>query len=317
MTTASRTHAAYRHSLLVHDTDEELVEATRSFVTRGLDSGADVLVHSSAERVRLLRDVLGTHERLEYALDVDLYRQPMRTLFAYQHQLAERSEPTEVWVTGTVPAGDTDAARASWYRYEAAVDAALGTYPFVALCTYDTRIRTDAAIAAALATHRTVNVDLTDRYNPQYLEPASFLGTPLARRPAVPTDPPTATATITDLEHLSAARRMLTAEARARSGVPEKAVEELRFAVHEVTANGLLHGRPPVTVTLWVEAGRLTCLVEDSGQGRLDPRAGYRHPADTAHLGLWASRQLVDELVIRRSPAGGCSVLLTVTDQPV
>jgi hypothetical protein len=43
--------------------------------------------------------------------------------------------------------------------------------------------------------------------------------------------------------------------------------------------------------------------------------AGYRYPAEPAHLGLWASRQMVDDLVIDRSPAGGCSVLLTVTDQ--
>jgi anti-sigma regulatory factor (Ser/Thr protein kinase) len=315
MTTATPTHDAYRHSVLVHDTDEELVEATRYFVARGLASGAEVLFHSSRDRVNLLRGALAPHRRLQFALDDDLYQAPMRTLFAYQHQLAERSQATEVWVTGTVPAGDTDASRAAWSRYEAAVDEALGTFPFVALCTYDTRTRAAEQVQAALATHRSVNVDLTDRANPDYLEPATFLRTPLAQRLEVPTATPVAAITISYLDQLSGARELLTAEACGDSGVSPHAVEQLRFATHEVAANGLLHGRPPVRVTLWTEPGRLTCLVEDSGAGDLHPMAGYRHPAEASHLGLWASRQMVDDLVIDVSPAGGCCVLLTVTDE--
>jgi anti-sigma regulatory factor (Ser/Thr protein kinase) len=315
VTTSDRTHDSYRHSLLVHDTDEELVEGTRAFVARGLASGGEVLVHSTADRVRLLRGALGSHPRLEYALDDDLYQAPMRTLFAYQHRLAERSEEASLWATGTVPLGDTAAAGAAWHRYEAAVDEALGTFPFMALCTYDTRTRPDPVITAALATHRTVDVDLAQRDNPQYVEPAAFLGTPLAGRPTAPAAPATTATTIFDLEHLSAARKLLTAEVCRGSGLSPDLAEQLRFALHEVVANGLLHGRPPVQVTLWAEVGRLTCLVEDSGAGELDPMAGYRHPAEARHLGLWASRQLVDDLVIGRSPAGGCSVLLTVTDQ--
>ncbi len=89
------------------------------------------------------------------------------------------------------------------------------------------------------------------------------------------------------------------------------------MAVNEIVSNGLLHGRPPVHVTLWTDVGSLTCLVEDSGPGQLDPMAGYRHPDGAVHLGLWVSRQLVDDLVIGSTPAGGCSVLMTVTDQPL
>ena len=58
----------------------------------------------------------------------------MRTLFAYQRTLAERSEPTNLWVTGTVPLGLDATQQAAWLRYESAVDDALGTYPFAALC---------------------------------------------------------------------------------------------------------------------------------------------------------------------------------------
>ena len=317
MRISSKTHSAYNHGLLVHDTDEELVEGTRAFVARGLASGANVLVHSSRDQVALMREALGSRPQLEYGLDEELYQAPMRTLFAYQHMLSERSEPNELWVTGTVPPGLDAAAQAAWNRYESAVDDALGTFPFVALCTYDTRDRPASVIAAALAAHRTVNVDLTDRDNPQYVEPAAFLAAPLARRPEAPTAPASATTVIHDLDQLSAARDLVRAGGYHDSAVSPQTIEQLRVAVNEVTANGLLHGRPPVRVTLWAELGTLTCLVEDSGPGHLDPMTGYRLPEGATSLGLWAARQLVDDLTIDTSPSGGCRVLLTVTDQPL
>lgn len=315
MTTSSRRHSAYRHGLLVHDTDEELVERTRAFVVRGLASGGDVLVHGPRERVGLMREVLESHPRLGYGFDEELYQSPMRTLFAYQHTLAERPGPRELWVTGTVPLGPDAAQQAAWHRYESAVDEALGTYPFAALCTYDTRTRPASEIAAALATHDTVNVDATDRENPQYVEPATFLAAPLARRPGPPAAPPSAATEIHDLEHLSAARDLVRTHAYQDSAVSPQTIEQLRLAVNEVVSNGLLHGRPPVQVTLWTDVASLTCLVEDTGPGHLDPMTGYRHPDGPTHRGLWVARQLVDDLMIGGSPSGGCSVLLTVTDQ--
>ena len=317
MKTSNRMHSSYRHGLLVHDTDEELIEGTRDFVARGLASGADVLVHGTGKRVALMRDVLGSGPRLGYGLDEELYQAPMRTLFAYQRTLAERSEPGQLWVTGTVPLGLGVAQQAAWHRYESAVDEALGSFPFTALCTYDTRDRPATVISAALATHRTVNVDLTDRDNAQYVEPAAFLAAPLAQRPQAPAAPPSAATLIYDFDHLSAARDLVKADAYQHSAVSSQTIEQLRVAVSEVTSNGLLHGRPPVRVSLWTDVGTLTCLVEDSGAGHLDPMTGYRHPEGANSLGLWVARQLVDDLVIGSSPTGGCSVLLTVTDQPL
>lgn len=317
MKTSSQTHSAYRHGLLVHDTDEELVEGTRAFVARGLASGGDVLVHGTRDRVALMRDAVGSHPRLGYGFDEELYQAPMRTLFAYQRTLAERSEPGQLWVTGTVPLGLGAAQQAAWHRYESAVDEALGAYPFAALCTYDTRDRPASVIAAALATHRTVNVDLTDRDNPRYVEPAAFLGAPLAQRPEAPAAPPSTAAVIHGFDQLSAARDLVKADAYRHSAVSPQTIEQLRVAVSEVTANGLLHGRAPVRVSLWTEVGSLTCLVEDSGPGHPDPMAGYRHPDGASSMGLWVARQMVDDLEIGSSPSGGCSVLLTVTDQPL
>ena len=317
MRTSGRMHSAYRHGLLVHDTDEELIEGTRAFVARGLDSGGEVLVHGSRDRVALLREALGTDPRLAYGFDDELYQAPMRTLFSYQRTLAERSEPTNLWVTGTVPLGLDATQQAAWLRYESAVDDALGTYPFAALCTYDTRRRPASVIAGALATHRTVNVDLTDRDNPQYVEPGAFLAAPLAQRPEAPATQACAATVIHDFEHLSAGRDLVKVGAYRHSAVSPQTIEQFRVAVNEVTSNGLLHGRAPVRVSLWTDVGSLTCLVEDSGPGLADPMAGYRHPDGASSMGLWVARQLVDDLVIGSSPSGGCSVLLTVTEQPL
>src|SRR4051812_34871068 len=63
----------YSHDLLLHDCDDDLVASTRAFVELGLASGGQVLVHSSQERVAMLREALGSHPRLDYGLDRDLY----------------------------------------------------------------------------------------------------------------------------------------------------------------------------------------------------------------------------------------------------
>jgi len=184
MTPPSRTHPDYSHGLLVHDNDEELLDGTRAFVHQGLASGGQVLVHGTRDRVALLHEALGTHPRLEYGFDEELYLEPTRTLFAYQRKLAASREPTKLWVTGTVPLGCDAATQAAWNRYESAVDEALAAYPFRALCAYDTRTRPAEVIAAARATHATVSNGLASRASPEYLVPAAFLTDPLARVPA-------------------------------------------------------------------------------------------------------------------------------------
>jgi len=313
------THPAYRHGVLVHDTDDELDRAVRAFVERGLAAGADVMVHGTAPQVALRREALDPHPRLTFGLDEELYQEPTRTLFAYQRSLAERAETVgdrALWVTGTVPLGHDLAEQAAWHRYECAVDEALGTFPFVALCTYDARTRPDWVVAAALATHSSVNQRLEDRRNPSYVAPATLLRTPLAAAPEAPTSAPTAVAELHDRGDLPAARSLVEDVARRHSAVSPRTIEQLRVAVSEVATNGLVHGRPPVRVTLWTELGRLTCVVEDSGRGNLDPMTGYRHPGGAQSLGLWATRQLVDELVNSDAPGGGCRVLLTLGDQP-
>lgn len=298
----------YSHDLLLHSSDEELVEGTRAFVEQGLGSGGHVLVHSTERQVAVLRDALGTHPRLEYGLDCELYQSPSTTLFAYQRKLAE--SPLDLWATGTVPLGVDASARAGWARYESLVNEALGSYGFHGLCTYDVRTLPAETIAAAKATHPGVTVGNHRAPSTDYLRPDEFLTDPLAHVPDPPDLRPAVTMTLLSLSDLKAARYLVRRTAVSFSAVARDSVEGFLTAVNEVLVNGLRHGRPPVRLTLWVEHARLTCRVTDSGPGMHDPLAGYRFPDPDGPSGLWVARQLCEDLFVHDEPGGGCNVLM-------
>ena len=184
-------HPHYRHDLLVHDDDAALVNATRRFVRQGLDAGADVLVHGTRGRMAMLEQALAAHPRLTYGYDEQMYVAPSQTLFEYQRQLARRAPGSrDVWVTGTVPLGTTSAAQAAWSRYESAVNEALGSFPFQAMCTYDTRSTPPEVIAAARASHPGLDNGEGSVPCPDYRPPAEFLALPEAKVPQAPREAP-------------------------------------------------------------------------------------------------------------------------------
>ena len=181
--TQDRVHPEYGHGLLVHHDDDELVAGTRTFVRQGLASGGNVVVRGPVDRVETMRQALGVHPRLTYGFDEDAYLAPTRALFAYQKSMAESPDPTAFWVTGPVPLGHDSAAQAAWARYESAVDEALCSYPYRALCTYDAQNSPASVIAAARATHSTISDGVTSHSNPEYVDPSAFLANPLAQVP--------------------------------------------------------------------------------------------------------------------------------------
>jgi anti-sigma regulatory factor (Ser/Thr protein kinase) len=309
MNTLMIDETGYSHDLLVHDTDAELVRATREFVEQGLSSGGQVLVHSSPEKVELLRSSLPRHPRLTYGLDEDLYRSPTSTLFAHQRQLAEAPEPVQTWVTGTVPLATGRAAQAAWSRYESLVNVALGRFAFHALCTYDARTLPGHVVAAARASHPHTGVGHQRRDNADFESPDAFLANPLAMTLRVPEGRPTTALVLGGMRELRRARSLVDRDATT-SGLPDEVAGEFVSATHEVLANAFQHGAPPVRLETWATPGRLIARITDSGPGLAEPLTGFSYPATGAAVGLWAARQLCEELVIGTGPDGGCSVLL-------
>ena len=300
----------YSHDLLVHDSDEDLVEGTVAFVEQGLASGGQVLVHSSEERVTMLRQALGTHPRLDYGLDGDLYLSPTSTLFAYERKLAESPDAAELWVTGTVPFGADHTQHPSWSRYESLVNEVLGPFAFHALCTYDTRTLPASTLEAARLTHPCISTGGERVDSPDYLDPADFLSDPRAATPRQPEWEPAATLTLHTVEDLQHARHLVSGIGASSSAVAREAIDGFVLALSEVLLNGLQHGRPPVELTAWVEAAKLTCLVTDAGSGFSDRLSGYRYPDKDGPKGLWVARQACEELIIGNTTTRGCSVLI-------
>ncbi len=300
----------FSHDLLLHDSDLALVQGTRAFVQEGLGSGGQVLVHSTASQVAMLRKALGSHPRLTYGLDQDLYQSPMATLFHYQRVLEDSSGSTALWATGTVPLGEQRASQDAWARYESLVNEVLGPYAFHGLCTYDTQTLPAHVIAAAKATHPHVDTDGGRRPSPDYQHPAGFLASPLAGAPRPPSVAPTLVMNLLGLRDLVRARHHLRGVLEA-SAVPGVAVGDLVTATNEVVTNGLRHGAPPVRLEVWVQPSKVTCRVTDRGAGISDPLSGYRYAEPSGRLGLWTARQLCGEVLISNPPHGGCSVVLT------
>jgi anti-sigma regulatory factor (Ser/Thr protein kinase) len=307
-------HGCYTHQLLIHDTDDALVAGTAAFVELGLSCGGRVLVHSCEDRVALLRAALGTHRRLDYGFDRDLYVSPMSTLFKYERELARGPHASGLWVTGTVPFGSDHSAHPAWTRYESLVNEVLGPYPFHALCTYDTRALPAAVVGAARATHPCISNGVRQDDNPGYMQPVDFMTDPRAGSPSPPTSPPLAVITVNHTRDLRLARHLIAEVADAASVVDRDNIEGFVTAVNEVLANGLRHGRPPVELKVWVDTAQLTCLVTDNGPGIANPLTGYRSPGASvdSSRGLWLARQLCDELIIRNTDDGRCSVLMTI-----
>ena len=125
--------------------------------------------------------------------------------------------------------------------------------------------------------------------SPDYLDPADFLSDPRAAAPRPPEWEPAATLTLHSVEDLKHARHLVSSTAPRRAW-PE-AIDGFVLALAAVPLNGLQHGRPPVELTAWVEAAKLTCLVTDAGSGFSDRLSGYRYPDEDGPKGPWVGRQ--------------------------
>jgi two-component sensor histidine kinase len=80
----------------------------------------------------------------------------------------------------------------------------------------------------------------------------------------------------------------------------------LLIGITEAVTNAQRHGRPPVTVRIWVAPDRIVVTVHDTGHGPADPLAGLvpgpgSTPDRRLGMGLWVMHQLDLDIALRRT----------------
>lgn len=294
------------HDALLFDSDESLVTATAPFIADGIAAGDVVIVHGPAYEVDMLRQAFDDDPRVSFEAGTDRYRRMMTTVADYQ-RLCTAQVPAgrRVRSTGPVPLGDDRRTRLEWTRYEALVERALGALPFFGLCRYDTRTTSPEVLQRRLGAHRRIVTADGSVGNDGYLDPIDLLA---ELAPAVAPNPLETLPPVVGQPDCRAAAplRHAVADALHRTGVPAESAGEFVAAVHEVFTNAHQHAAPPISASLHSDGRRWLCVITDSGPGLADPWTGFDAPPPIGRggLGLWAARQLCDQLDIARARNG-------------
>jgi anti-sigma regulatory factor (Ser/Thr protein kinase) len=310
-------HAGYVHDLLLYRSDDELRDVVVPFVRDAADAGEPVLVRDGTPVAALVRSTLGAAVPVTYfdgegghpAASI------VRMLALARHAI-DTGAPA-VRVLGQVPHLGADGNPwAQWAAYEAVANHALAALPMWSLCAYDRRAFSAELVDAATLTHPAFSGGAGGReVNDRYTQPTAFLdGIPQPIADPLESAPPDV-----ELTDVHAPQPVRAAVARVGHGLlAPQALADLGIAVSEVTANGLLYGRPPVVARLWRRPDRLLVTVADGGAGPAGMRRGWLPPLDQRSeggYGLWISRQCCDELDIRVD-FSGCTVgLVTWADR--
>jgi anti-sigma regulatory factor (Ser/Thr protein kinase) len=310
-----------RHRALIAGSDADLVAGAEAFVEAGLRAGEPVVVACADPTAGLLRAALGEQERVLWAEWSDVFGSGAAAAVTAIRRLAERhrleTSPQVRVVLEPLPGHDPDTWR-EWQRYEAVLDHEVEDDHVLVLCVTDTRRVPEPLVDTARATHPVLVDGGGATPNPDHVDPAEYLDSlPVPHEPLEDTEPLLLADAVRDLRRL---RREL-AERAADVKLPpgsEPALEDFLLAVDEMTTNALRHGRPPVSLGLWVSDERLVCTITDHGAGFQDPFIGYgpAHGSDLSlgGMGLWLARQLCDHVDICPDGDGVRVRLTTVLD---
>lgn len=302
----------FDHEAFVYQTDDEYADVLGPLLRSALDAGDAAYVVVPPAQEAALRGAVGDEARDISWVDArEWYMNPTRTIAGYDGILRGLEPGRSAFVIGEVQFGEDPRAWAEWTRYEAALNRVLEHHRARVICPYDLRSLSAGVVADA---HRTHPLDLGRAgviRSEIYTEPEALIpALPLA--PVSPNWQP-----LLELApglSLRQARREF-AEAATNAGFSPDRVHEMTVAVSEVVTNGFLHGRAPLSLTLWVRDGEIVCRVDDSGDGRIDPLAGFRPPGDndTGGRGLYYTRQVFDHVELGPASTGGLCVHMSAT----
>jgi anti-sigma regulatory factor (Ser/Thr protein kinase) len=291
-----------RHSLLVYDDDDRMVEKMAPFLCSGLADGERTVVVLDRRKWERLAGALGSDADKALYIERDtFYTRPEAALAGYDGTLRRfvRDGASAIRVFGELPRCETDAQWNLWLTYEAILNRAFEHHPVWVMCGYDAREVPGPLLEGAFDTHPEMLTEGWGR-SPHYHEPEDVV------RSRTPTPAPLAGLHALSLDGGPRGfREALSAELEA-AAVSELAAGNMLVAAEEVLANAQRHGGETLSVQVGRVGDRFVCEVSDDGPGIDDPLVGFLPPrprhADGA--GLWVARQLTRQLELVPSPQG-------------
>jgi anti-sigma regulatory factor (Ser/Thr protein kinase) len=314
---ASGPASGFVHQALIYGSDQEFMDVVLPFVEEGVARREPVLVAVQGRHVENLGVALGRgSEGLSlYAME-DWYETSARTREKFMRWAVERTaRGVRARLVGEPPWALAHPAQVrDWARHESVLNLAFADQPVSFICPYDARALPGEVLDHARGAHPELVSGEGASGSPSYEEPLDF-----CRRLDAAVEAQHGRPSLEfgfGLEDLPAVRRTMSTFA-GDVGLPSARAEELVFAVNEVTANAVLHGRPPATLRAWNPQDELVVEITDAGDGITDVLAGQIAPSPTAlgGRGLWLVRQLCDAVEVC-SDERGCHVTLRVDTAP-
>ena len=286
----SPTNDDFEHVAILYDGVDELVELLVDDIAAAVDDGERVLVCIDREAWVNIEERLGDRAAdVTYIADDVRYAKPAEAMRAVHEftQDALADGATAARSIGVIPLdGEHDE---DWIRYEAAVNDVLARLPFKGICLYDTSTLSPDVARDAAATHLTV-VDAAGRHTHD--------GDATAHPAVPPLLPPGESPDLSvEVDTAAAARRAV--RELLDGAVPADTAADVSLALSELVTNGLVHGRQPVEISVWVRSGRdVHVAVGDHGSGIDDPFFDLRPPPPerVGGAGLWIVGQLANRV---------------------
>jgi anti-sigma regulatory factor (Ser/Thr protein kinase) len=295
---AAAGHRGYFHETAFYESDDDFRAIVVPFLQGGVEAGEPTVVALNDRNAALVRAELPADSEVAFLPGVGQYTRPAPTIAAFRKLFGDHVDAgaTQIRVVGEVPHSGTGTDWDCWGRYEAVVNHAYDDFPLWGMCPYDMRTTPDHVLDEVRRTHPHV-ASIDDRHdtNPLFEDPADFLRRRNGSSPRVPEQ---RSPVVELFDPTPAEARHATRAACRTAGADPTTTDDLVVAVSEVTANALLHGRPPTRFRLWPEPEQIVATVTDAGAGPDDPFVGLLPVAADAPSGrgLWVVHHLCDHV---------------------
>ena len=299
----------FDHDLVLHDGPDELLDLMVPFVQDGAAAGDRVVVVGELDMVEALLAAVPDAPRVHGFAEPGAGRYPGRELHRFGQLLRSFDDVgSRVRIVNQMPAMTADR-WPEWRRYEAAANVVLAPYRSWGTCAYDSGRLAPGMLADLMASHTHVQSAAGRRRSERYADLDRHVHGYLDRapHPAEGREPSLALA-----DPSAASARRAVRGLASEFGLTGDATEAAVLAASETVTNGLLHGRAPVLLRAWADAGRVTVAVSDAGAGP-HPLVGLVPAAldGPSGRGMWMLHQLLAD-VHHRTGRDGYTVTFSV-----